>query len=87
MMIRTILTTFLLTWSTLHLHAQMAAAPSWAAKAQKSIVSVIAYDKDHQMLHSGTGFYISSDGIAIADYAIFNGAYDAIVVDINGNQK
>ena len=33
--------------------AQEAPAPKWLSKVQKSIVSVIAYDKDKKMIHEG----------------------------------
>lgn len=70
-----------------HINAQQAAAPKWVSKAQKSIVSVVTYDKEGNMLHSGTGFYIASNGIAMADYGLFKGAYSAVVVDMNGEKS
>lgn len=70
-----------------HINAQQAAAPKWVSKAQKSIVSVVTYDKEGNMMHSGTGFYIAANGIAVADYGLFNGAYSAVVVDMNGEKS
>lgn len=69
------------------LEAQEAAVPNWVHKVQKAIVSVVTYDKDNNLLRSGTGFYISTDGIAIADYSLFNGAYSAFVEDMSGQKS
>lgn len=55
-------------------------------KAQKAIVSVNTYDKNGDLLHSGTAFYIGQNGEAIADYALFKGAYKASVIDMGGKQ-
>lgn len=72
-------------WLTmLPLNAQEAGIPKWGNKVQKGIVSVLTYDKDNNLLKSGTGFYISNDGIGIADYSLFYNAYSAIVVDSKG---
>ncbi len=67
--------------------AQEAAVPKWGSKVQKGIVSVVSYDKDGNPLKSGTGFYVTSDGVAIADYEIFYGAYSAVVEDMSGRKK
>lgn len=63
-----------------------AAAPKWAAKAQKAIVSVLTYDKNNELLRSGTGVYVGGDGTAIADYALFRGAHSGVVVDQGGRR-
>lgn len=72
---------------TVNALAQGTKALGWASKVQKSIVSVLAYDKDKNLLHSGTGIYISDKGEAIADYAIMRDAYSAVVVDAAGNKS
>ncbi len=72
---------------TLSVNAQDAAIPKWSNKVQKSIVSVLTYDKDDNLLKSGTGFYISNDGIAISDYSLFYDAYSAIIVDSKGEKS
>lgn len=61
--------------------------PKWGSKAMKSIVEVLTYDKDGNLKSQGTGFYISSDGMALADYALFKDAYSAVVVDVNGEKN
>lgn len=68
------------------LHAQEAAAPNWAAKAQKSLLAVSTYDQEGKQLGSGTAFFISADGDAIADYTLFKGASSAIVTDASGQK-
>lgn len=77
----------LLAMSSLMLQAQEAAVPKWGSKAMKSIVEVLTYDKDGNLKSQGTGFYISSDGVALADYALFKDAYSAVVVDVNGEKN
>ena len=62
-------------------------APKWVGKVQKSsIVSVITYDKDKNMMQSGTGFYVDESGVAISDYRLFKGAYSATVIDMSGKK-
>ena len=72
---------------TLTLQAQEAAVPKWGNKAMKAIVSVLTYDKDGNLMKSGTGFYINSDGVALADYSLFKDAYSAVVVDNEGEKS
>ncbi|MBO4451514.1 MAG: hypothetical protein J5770_03750 [Bacteroidaceae bacterium] len=72
---------------TLTLQAQEAAVPKWGSKVMKGIVSVLSYDKDGNLLKSGTGFYISADGLGLADYNVFKDAYSAVVVDTNGEKS
>ena len=72
--------------SSLAQQRQEIAAPKWVAKAQKSIVSVLAYDQQQQLLHSGTGVYVSATGTVLADYALLRDAYSAVVVDMDGKQ-
>mgnify|MGYP002852138281 CR=1 FL=1 len=56
------------------------------SRVQKAVVSVNTYDKNGDLLKSGTAFYIGPDGDAVADYSLFKNAYRAIVVDMNGKQ-
>lgn len=67
--------------------AQETPTAGWTSKALKSIVSLNAYDKEMNLLHSGTAFYISSDGVAVADYDVLRDAYSAIVIDQSGNKS
>ena len=80
-----IITALSVVWSTMQ--AQEAAVPKWGSKAMKAIVSVLTYDKDNNLLNSGTGFYINTEGVAIADYHLFKDAYNAVVVDVNGDKS
>ena len=61
-------------------------APKWASKVAKGIVSVMTYDNKDNLLHSGTGFFINTQGEAIADYSVFEGASKAVVVDAGGKK-
>ncbi len=84
-MAKRIFFTLALVISAMTLWAQ--AAPKWAKKAQKSIVSVLTYGEDGNLLKSGTGFYIDNRGTAVADYSLFRGAHSAVVVDAKGGKS
>lgn len=60
--------------------------PKWASKVAKGIVSVMTYDATDNLLHSGTGFFMNTQGEAIADYSVFDGASKAVVVDESGKK-
>lgn len=62
------------------------AAPKWAAKAQKAIVSVVTYDQNKELLHSGNGVFIGEDGMCIAEYELFRNAYSAVVITMDGKK-
>ncbi len=62
------------------------AQPKWAKKARSAIFSVITYDQEDNILHSGNGFFIHESGEAVADYGLFKGASRAIVVTTDGKQ-
>lgn len=69
------------------MNAQESAAPKWVGKTQKSsILSVYTYDKDKNMLHSGTAFFVDENGGAVADYQLFKGAYSANVAGMDGKR-
>ena len=67
-------------------YGQEAPAPKWLSKVQKSIVSVITYDKNREKLHEGCGFVVSTDGAVISTYSTFKEAYSAVAVDASGNK-
>ena len=62
------------------------AQPKFASKVRKGIVSVNTYDKQGNLLHQGTGFYVGANGEALADYHVFKDAYKAVVIDEGGKQ-
>jgi len=82
----TIMTIFLAMTAS-NMNGQTAPVPKWGSKAQKAIVSVVTYDQEHNMLKSGTGFYITPEGTALASYTLFDGAYSAVVVDSEGEKN
>ena len=63
-----------------------AQTPKWSKKAQKAMLSIITYDERGQLLHSTTGFYISTDGVALSDYKSFKGAARAVAFDAAGHE-
>lgn len=78
--------TILLTIFTVSTFAQLQQAPKFASKAQKAIISVNTYDKQGNLMKSGTAFYIGPDGEAVSDYSLFKGAWKASVIDASGKQ-
>ena len=64
----------------------MAQTPKWVEKAKRAVFSVVTYDKDDKILNTGNGFFVSEDGIAVSDYALFKGAQRAVIIDTEGRQ-
>lgn len=60
--------------------------PKWVDKAKRAVFTVITYDKDNNILHTGNGFFISDDGIACSDYSLFVGAEKAVVINFEEKQ-
>lgn len=80
------LTLWLCCWLVLAgLHAQKD-TPKWAAKARRAVFSLITYDQNDRMLHTGNGFFVSEDGVALSDYALFEGAFRAVAVTTDGKE-
>ncbi|MBQ0023150.1 MAG: hypothetical protein KBT29_07920 [Prevotellaceae bacterium] len=63
-----------------------AAQPKFAGKVQKGIFSINTYDKQNNLIHQGTGFYVGQNGEAVASYAVFKNAAKATVIDAAGKQ-
>lgn len=64
-----------------------AQAPKWIEKAKNSVFSIITYDAEGNILHSGNGFFINEGGEALSDYAVFEGAQKAEVITPDGNKQ
>lgn len=62
------------------------AQPKFASKVSKGIVSLNTYDRQGNLMHQGTAFFVGANGEAIADYRLFKNAYQASIVDANGKQ-
>ena len=78
-------TTFLLFGTIKAFSQSEQSAPKWVAKTSKAIVSILTYDKNKELLHSGTGAFVSADGICVSDYAVWRDAYSASVIDQDGH--
>ena len=63
-----------------------AQAPKWQKKARKAQVSLITYDASGLMLHATAGVFVSTDGVALADYKSFQGAARAVAFDESGRE-
>lgn len=64
----------------------MAQTPKWVEKAKRAVFSVVTYDKSDKMLNTGNGFFVSEDGLALSDYALFKGAQRAVIITAEGKQ-
>jgi tetratricopeptide (TPR) repeat protein len=58
----------------------------WADKARHAVFSVVTYADDGKMLGTGNGFFVSEDGVALSDYALFKGASRAEIVNTDGKR-
>lgn len=63
-----------------------AQAPKWMDKARQAVFSVITYDAEGKILNSGNAFFVSDQGVALSDYALFRGADKAVAVTTQGVQ-
>ena len=79
---RKTLYTLLLCLTTLTSYAQ----PKFASKVSKGIVSLNTYDRQGNLMHQGTAFFVGANGEAVADYRLFKNAYQASIVDASGKQ-
>lgn len=64
----------------------MAQAPKWIDKAKKALFSVVTYGKDGQVLHSGNGFFVTENGVAMSDYLLFKDADKAEIITADGKK-
>ncbi len=64
----------------------VAQVAKWADKAKRAVFSIVTYDSDNKRLNTGNGFFITDDGIALSDYALFKGAKRAVVITADGLQ-
>lgn len=74
---------FLMSWMFFSVTAQKN-APKWMDKEKKAVFSIVTYAKDGSRLATGTGFFITETGEALSGYALFKGAYKAVVTGIDG---
>lgn len=70
---------FLSQWSA-------AQAPKWMEKAKRAVFSIVTYDKSDKILNTGNGFFVTEDGVALSDYALFKGAQRAVIINSEGVQ-
>ncbi|MGN0282103.1 MAG: hypothetical protein ACI4B3_07375 [Prevotella sp.] len=59
---------------------------SWAKKAAKSLFTMKTFDDKGGLLGSGNGFFVGETGEAVGDFAPFNGAARAIIIDAAGKE-
>ena len=63
-----------------------ASAVTKQADSYKAMLNVFVYDANNKLLGSGNGFFISADGTAVSQYALFRNASRAEVVDSKGTR-
>lgn len=59
-------------------------SPKWMDKERKAVVLVTTYGQNGSKISTGTGFFISETGEALAGYTLFKGAVRATVTDVDG---
>lgn len=57
-----------------------------AKKPYQAIVNLISYDKTGEVLASGNGFFISSEGKVVVPYQLLKNAFRAEVIDTKGKR-
>lgn len=62
------------------------AQPSWTKKATKAVFTLKTFGADGTLLSGGTGFFTTTDGVAVSNLAPFKGASSAIVIDAQGKE-
>ena len=63
-----------------------AQAPKWAEKARRAVILVATYDAGGKLLHTGNGFFVTEQGVALSDFSLFEGAARAEVVNTDGQK-
>ena len=58
----------------------------WADKARQAVFSIVTYAADGKMQGTGNGFFVSEDGVALSDYALFKGASRAEIINAEGKR-
>src|SRR6266436_10292285 len=53
--------------------ADSANIPALIQKAKPAIVEILTYDQQNRLLKTGTGFFISSDGLLLTNYHVISG--------------
>ncbi len=66
--------------------AQMHAQPSAVKNVAKSVFTLTTFKADGSILASSHGVFIDNNGTAMSDWASFDGAATAVVVDANGKR-
>ena len=61
-------------------------SPKWADKARQAVFSIVTYGADGKMMGTGNGFFVSEDGVALSDYALFKGAARAEIINTEGKR-
>ena len=62
------------------------AQPSWTKKATKAVFTLKTFDAQGTLLSGGTGFFTTTDGVAVSALAPFKGASSAVVIDAQGKE-
>ncbi len=64
----------------------MASAITKQTDSYKAMLNVFVYDAEGKLLGSGNGFFISAEGTAVSQYALFRNAARAEVIDCKGQR-
>lgn len=57
------------------LRAGADAIPEIVARAKQSVTEIVTFDEWHHLIGTGTGFFISPDGLAATNFHVIKGAW------------
>ena len=64
----------------------LAQGPKWMEKARQAVFSVVTYDAQDHIKATGNAFFVTEQGVALSDYALFRGASRAVAINTQGVQ-
>lgn len=72
---------------TLLATATASAQAKWSKNVAKTTLTLKTFAPNGNLIGSGNGFFISTNGEAVSNFAPFKGANRAVVIDANGNEQ
>lgn len=64
----------------------LAQGPKWMEKARQAVFTVVTYDAQDHIKATGNAFFVTEEGVALSDYALFRGASRAVAMNTQGAQ-
>jgi S1-C subfamily serine protease len=58
--------------------------PALVQRAKPAVVEILTFDQQNNLLKTGTGFFISPDGLLLANFHVISGASSLIAIFARG---